>query len=263
MAEGIAHRLFRRVVIAVAHIHAFAVFCIPLSKGIFGKDIRIGNRPCLRQLATGICFSGQKIGNGLTAGLPRQAHIDNRLDFIRPRQLHCAAAQQHHHSIAVCRRHRFNHAVVPRRKPHMLPVKGFRFINLRQSCHHNGYLMSLGCLCRFLQGSVRHVPLRVAAGSKRSVRHGIGQIDQFCGVDMAAAGALIAQLLRHMADQDQIRRRKGQNTALVFQQHRALFGNSLSKCVVLVPIYRSRFRLLRLLHQTEDALHGRVDILLG
>ena len=205
MPEGIADGLFRLVVIPIAHIDALSVFHVSPAKGVSGDHILIGYRPRLCQLAGGICFSGQQVGNSLTACLSRQPHVQDRLDFVRPGQFHGAAAQQHHHRIGVCRSHCFDHPVVALRQSHMLPIQGFGFIGVREARHHHGDTMGPGCPSRFLQGGFCYIALRITAVREENAGKRVRQIHQLCGIDMAAAAALIPNLLRHVADEYHIR----------------------------------------------------------
>ena len=236
ISKGEAHGLARLVIIAVADIQPLFVVDDLFAEGVAAGYIRIAQRPCFGQLAAGIGLAGQQVGRRRAARLTGQPHIQHGLDLIQPRRFHRTAAEQHDNRVGVGGGHGFNQAVVALRHGHRFAVKAFGFVNIGQPCADHGDVCLFGGGCCSGEGFLRHVALFITAGVERHGGQSIAEGGQHGGVDVAGARALIPHGARHLANQHNVRFRQRQNAALVFQQHRAVFGNFLRQSVVGVLV---------------------------
>ena len=260
MAEGIADCLACFVIIAIANIDAFPIFGVFLSESVLGNHIVIVHGPAFRQLTGRACLAGEQIGRSFAAGLPGKAHIQNGLYLICPGKLHGAAAQQHHNRIGIGGCHGIYQCIIALRQTHMLPVKGFGFVAVRQTHHTNRDFMLLCGGCGFLQLRLCDHSAGIAAGNIGCIGHGLRDADHLCGVDVAAAAALIAEVFCHGANQYHVRFPQRQYMILVFQKDGTLLRYRSCQFMVSIPIDFRLNNVLTLFYQTQNPLHGGIHI---
>ena len=207
-----------------------------LAEGVAAGYVIVAQRPGFGQLAAGVCLAGQQVGGCRAARLPGQTHVQNRLDFVQPRRFHGTAAEQHHDGVGVGGGHGFNQAVVPIGHGHRLAVKALGLINIGQTCADHGNFGLAGGFGGFAQGFLRHAALFITARHKGRIGQSVAQGGQLCGVDMARPRALIPHGARYLANQYDVLFRQRQDIVLIFQQHRAVFGDFLRQFVVCVLV---------------------------
>ena len=189
------------VVVTVAHIDSLLIQGVGgFAVDFRGRDIRIGIRPTLRQLAAGVDMTIEQIGNGFAARLTGQPHVEDGLHRVRPRAFYGTAAQQNDHRVGVGADHCLNHPQVTDGELHIIPVKALGLITVGKSRENNGNLRLFRCPPRLIQQHVRRIAPVVAAGRIDGIRQEVQRLGKPCRVDVAGACTLIAQILRHGAN---------------------------------------------------------------
>ena len=110
-----------------------------------GNAVPITQGPALCEFAAGVCLAEQQVGRRLGAGFPGQAEIQDAFHFVRPGQLHRAAAAQNNDRARIDRGDTLDQLVIAGGQLHIVTVKALRFDAVGKACKHDD---RAGLFCR-------------------------------------------------------------------------------------------------------------------
>ena len=244
VTEGIRHRHFGRLVIAVTDVQAFAVLHIAavLAEILVAGVVLTVQGPGFGQFAAGVDLAGKHIQHRPCAGLARKPGPDKALAVAGPGGFNSGAAAQHNHNMGVGPVYGQQQINLVLGQFHIGPVKSFAlfdFVEPQEQQHHvclAGQGDGLG-----LQGGVGLAaavkPLGIAGAVQAAALEHFGKAVHTGRVDQAGPGALVPRGLGKVADDRHLGGGvQRQDAAAVFQQNHAFGRGFAGQGVMGVPI---------------------------
>ena len=269
VAEGIAHLLFRRRIIAVADEYALFIHLVRRLGEAFGAgNVGIGQRPRLRQPARGLCPAEQEVGARRPAALAGQHHVQKGVHLFRKGKFDGRAAEEDDGDLFARPAKRLDEGELVCGQPHALAVGALAFDVVRQPREHERLLEGRGERQRFVDICLLcgRLVFGIAAGEGVFDAHIVERLFGRCqlyGVDHRAARALVAHLFKQVAADEQFFPfRKGQD-AVVFQQHGAVCRHFAGKAVVCSKIAVIFLLLCVFFRQMQHVCGGFIQIFHG
>ena len=184
------------------------------------RHVLIAHRPCLGKLAGRVFDAEQQVIHRRAAVLPRQVHVEDRVDLIAERKFKGRPAEQHDDGLFAAFRKRVDQFQMLLRHPHVLAVAALGFVFIRQSRkdqHRVAFRKRDALHAVRVEGVLRRCDLRRA--------------------DHGASRALIAHVLEELARNVQLFRALERQHAVVFQKNRAVRRDLARKRVMRIPVH--------------------------
>lgn len=243
--EGEEHGLFRRFVVAVAHIDALAVLHRARSHREVARDdvVAVLDGEGLGEFAGGIHLAVDDVVSTLAGRLSAEVEVE---DGARVGQgvlkRDGRAAGEDDDDVGVDFGKSLDEHIVRVGHVHVLAVEALGLIFRSETDEHEDGVLALGdFLCLLDETGAVTVALHLVAGRvgiflSRRV-HGVEEGGELGGVDEAGAGTLIARSFGERADDRHLLRGgEGKDVPFVFEQHRAVCRHFRGEDVVRVEI---------------------------